>query len=317
MKAQFTTTADRGALQYGELNAPHNSSNSVLIDIHYTSMNPHDWKYYEFLKRLYNSPMPLPKLLLGHDVSGVVVDVGHNVTKFNVGDEVYAMSAKAGAFAEMIAIDQRMTALKPKNVTHEQAATIPMAALTALQAWRIAGLSKGARVLVVGGSGGVGVYAVQLAKAQGAEVTAVCSTKNVELVRSLGADTVIDYTQDDCTQGERRFDIVFDTVGTQSVDTCDGVLNFDGHFISTLTSVGNIGRVFLSRLTSLAGKNRRKLSTLLALPRATDLLNICDLIETGKVIPVVDKTFDLADLAQAMAYSKTGRTRGKISIKVR
>ena len=192
-----------------------------------------------------------------------------------------------------------------------------MAALTALQAWRIAGLSKGARVLVVGGSGGVGVYAVQLAKAQGAEVTAVCSTKNVELVRSLGADTVIDYTQDDCTQGERRFDIVFDTVGTQSVDTCDGVLNFDGHFISTLTSVGNIGRVFISRLTSLAGKNRRKLSTLLALPRATDLLNICDLIETGKVIPVVDKTFDLADLAQAMAYSKTGRTRGKISIKVR
>ena len=158
---------------------------------------------------------------------------------------------------------------------------------------------------------------MQLAKAQGAEVTAVCSTKNVELVKSLGADKVIDYTREDCSQGERRFDIVFDTVGTQSVDTCDGVLNFDGHFISTLTSVGNIGRVFLSRLTSLAGQNRRKLSTLLALPRATDLLNICDLIETGKVITVVDKTFDLADLALAMEYSKTGRTRGKISIKVR
>lgn len=317
MKAQFTTTVDRGALQYGEINNPRASGHGVLIDVHNTSMNPHDWKYYEFLKQLYNSPLPLPRLLLGHDVSGVVVEVGSKVTKFNVGDEVYAMSAKTGAFAEMITIDQRMTALKPQNVSHEQAATIPMAALTALQAWRIAGLYEGAHVLVVGGSGGVGVYAVQLAKAQGAEVTAVCSTKNVALVKSLGADTVIDYTRQDCTQGERRFDIVFDTVGTQSVDTCDGVLKFDGHFISTLTSAGNIGRVFLSRLTSLAGQNRRKISTLLALPRAKDLVSICDLVEAGKVIPVVDRTFDLTDLAQAMAYSKTGRTRGKISIKVR
>jgi NADPH:quinone reductase-like Zn-dependent oxidoreductase len=317
MKAQFTTTADRGVLQYGEINDPTASGHGVLIDIHHTSMNPHDWKYYEFLKRLYNSPVPLPKLLLGHDVSGVVVDVGHKVTKFNVGDEVYAMSAKTGAFAEMITIDQRMAALKPQNLTHEQAATVPMAALTALQAWRIAGLQAGAHVLVVGGSGGVGVYAVQLAKARGAEVTAVCSTKNVELVKSLGADTVIDYTLEDCTQGERRFDIVFDTVGTQSIDTCDGILNIDGHFISTLTSAANIVQVFLSRLTSLAGKNRRKRSTLLALPRGKDLLSICDLIEAGKVQPIVDKTFELADMEKAMTYNKTGRTRGKISIKVR
>lgn len=317
MKAQFTTTADRGVLRYGELNDPRASGQAVLIDVHYTSMNPHDWKYYEFSKRLYNSPIPLPTLLLGHDVSGVIVDVGHRVTKFKPGDEVFAMSAKTGAFAEMISIDQRMVALKPKNVTHEQAATIPMAALTALQAWRIAGLRLGVHVLVVGGSGGVGVYAVQLAKAQGAEVTAVCSTRNVELVKSLGADTVIDYTQEDCTEGTRRFDIIFDTVGTQSIDTCADVLNFDGHFISTLTTVGNIGRVFLSRLTSLAGKNRRKRSTLLALPRGTDLATICNLVETGAVIPVVDKTFDLAELAQAMAYSKNGRTRGKISLKVR
>lgn len=322
MKAIYADASSAGEVTLGTLAEPSVSRRSVLIEIHATSMNPHDWKYHGWFKRFYRKAFPipglqLPKLLLGHDVSGVVVAVGDKVTRFKEGDEVYCMSAKTGAFAEYITVDERMIAPKPKNISHAEAATIPMAALTAWQALQIARLQAGDKVLVIGGSGGVGIFAVQIAKLKGAEVTAVCSGRNVEFVKSLGADHVVDYTVADIRQHPQVFDIVFDTIGGESAQSCGDILSSSGRFLSTTTSLKNIFEIVRSRTQALINPTTVKSGTLLAMPIGKHLEKITAHVEAGTFRTEVDKTFQLADLEASMDYSKLGRTRGKIAIQVR
>lgn len=301
-------------LVLGDLPMPAASGNKVLVEIHAASVNPHDCQYYGFLKSLCKSSA-LPKLKLGHDISGVVVAVGGKVKNFKVGDAVFAMSAFPGAYAEYISIDQRMLGHKPRSLSHIEAATIPMAALTALQALRMTKLTQDSNLLVIGGSGGVGTSAIQIAKAQGATVTAVCSTKNIEFVQSLAADTVIDYTRDSLSECGDTFDIIFDTIGNESVEKCQNILKPSGRFISTKTSPGNITQSMLSRIRARCG-DTIVTGTLLALPRGKDMAQLAQLIESGKIKPLIDKTFELPQLLDAIAYSNLGRTKGKIAIAV-
>ncbi len=289
----------------------------VLVEIHASSMNPHDWKFYSGFKNTYRNFPFLPDMMLGHDLSGVVIETGSKVKNFEVGDQVFAMSAKTGAFGEHLAIDERMLAHKPENLNHIEAATVPMAALTAWQAFILTKLEAGEQVLVIGGSGGVGIYAIQIARVLGAKVTAVCSTTNVELVKSLGADVVVDYTKEDYHQLQTHFDIVFDVIGGQSKASCADILKADGEFISTNTSLKNITEVFSSRLQRLLSKNTVNAQTFLAMPIGRHLAEIARMIEANQVKPLVDKVFELSDIESAISYSKQGRTKGKIALKVR
>lgn len=303
-------------LVLGELPMPAARGNKVLVEIHAASINPHDCQYFGFLKSIDSKFLPLPKLKLGHDISGLVVAVGGKVKNFKVGDEVFAMSAFPGAYAEYIAIDQRMLGHKPQCLSHMEAATIPMAALTSLQALRMTKLTPDSHLLVIGGSGGVGTSAIQIAKAQGATVTAVCSTKNIEFVQSLGADTVIDYTRDSLYKRDDTFDIIFDTIGNESVKKCRNILKPSSRFISTKTSFENITQSMLTRIKSRCS-NTIVTGTLLALPRGKDMAQLAQLIESGKIKPLIDKTFELPQLIDAIAYSNLGRTKGKIAIAVK
>ena len=317
MKAMYADAMAGGELQFGDISQPTAKGNTVLIEIHATSMNPHDWKYYGTLKTFYQKSRSLPKLMLGHDVAGVILEVGPKVSKFKVGDRVFAMSAKTGAFAEFITIDQRMIAPMPSCLSFEEAATIPMAALTAIQALRMAKLQSNSNVLVIGGSGGVGIFAVQIAKARGAHVTAVCSGRNADFVSQLGADEIIDYTQIDLRQCGQSFDIVFDTVGNESAKSCADIIVKGGNFICTNPSRRNVFEMIKTLMFSFIDTNAIKSTTMLAMPRGSDLEEIRFLVEAGKLRTNVDKTFDLAYLEDSMGYSRLGRTRGKIAIKVK
>ncbi|PCJ47062.1 MAG: zinc-binding alcohol dehydrogenase [Moraxellaceae bacterium] len=322
MKAMYADAKTGGELQFGTIPSPKAYGNNILIEVHATSMNPHDWKYLHSGRKVYAkfsslAKLTFPKLMLGHDVSGVIVAVGEKVNRFSVGDQVFAMSAKTGAFAEYISIDQRMAAPKPAGLTHVEAATIPMASLTALQALRMAKIKAGDNVLVIGGSGGVGIFAIQIAKAKGAKVTAVCSGKNAELVKTLGADVVVDYTKTDFHECGDVFDIVFDTVGGETGASCKGVMVKGGNFVCTNPSRANAAEVVKTRSLALLTPDQVKAATLLAMPRGGDLREIGELVDAGKVKTVVDKTFELSQLQASMDYSKLGRTRGKIGITVK
>lgn len=316
MRSMYVRSGTGGQLEYGERPMPVARGMNILVRIHASSMNPHDWKYYETMRPLYRAGLPLPRLLLGHDLAGTVVGVGPKVRSYKVGDAVYAMSAKTGAFAEYISLDARMVAPKPANLSYLQAATLPMAGLTAWQAHKLAGLRAGHQLLVIGGSGGVGSLAVQMARVQGAVVTAVCSTANVELVRSLGADHVLDYTQQKLTDAGRRFDVIFDTIGQQPASSYAELLQPGGHLISTGSTVSNVVQTFSSRLVAAVRPSAATVSTLLAMPLGSHLAAIGALVDSGAIRPLVDRSFALPDLAAAMAYSKQGRTRGKIALQV-
>lgn len=289
----------------------------ILIEIHASSMNPHDWKFYGQFKKLYQHTSIFPEMLLGHDLSGVVLAVGSKVKHFKVGDEVFAMSAKTGAFGEHLIIDERMAAHKPKNLSHQEAASVPMAALTAWQAFLITKLKPQDKVLVIGGSGGVGIFAIQIAKALGADVTTVCSTANVELVKQLGAQQVVDYKVSDFHKLNEKFDIIFDVIGGKSKESCQNIIKNSGHFISTSTSGQKMLGVFSSRLSKLVNENTVLSTTFLAMPVGRHLQKIASMIEAGEIKTLVDKVFPLEQIEQAMEYSKLGRTRGKIVIQVK
>ncbi len=317
MSRAITVVAGTGELEYKARLMPKAKGRNILVEIHASSMNPHDWKFYSWFKGLYKNLAFIPDMLLGHDLSGVVIEVGDKVKNFKVGDEVFAMSAKTGAFGEFIAIDERMAAHKPGMLDHLEAASVPMAALTAWQAYILTRLQEGDEVLVIGGSGGVGIFAIQFAKILGAKVTTVCSTANVELVKSLGADDVVDYKQADYHDLNKKFDIIFDVVGGQSKESCAMILNDGARFISTNTSGKNIAEIFSSRLGKLIGRNDVEASTLLAMPVGRHLGKIAGYIDEGKVRTLVDKVFPVSETKEAMEYSKAGRTKGKIVLQVR
>ena len=308
-------------LEFKETAKPTPKDNEVLVKIHAASLNMFDWHLLTadiFLVRL-NAGFFKPKYKIpGADVAGRVEAVGKNVTQFKVGDEVYGDLAASGcgSFAEYVAVPEKALALKPVNLTFEEAAAFPMAAVTALQGLRDAGkLQAGHKVLIQGASGGVGSFAVQIAKVLGAEVTAVCSTRNMELVRSLGADHVIDYTKEDFTKNGKQYDLILAVNGYHPITDYKGALTSKGIYVMAGGTTKQIFEAVL-RGSFVSEKDGRKLGALTAQPKQADLIYLKGLAEAGKVKPVIDKRYPLSETAQALRYLGEGHARGKVVITV-
>jgi len=296
-------------LQYEDVEQPKIEPTQLLVKVRASSVNPIDWKIRQGMLSLI-SGSKFPKIL-GFDVAGEVVAVGSGVTRFKPGDAIYgSTSFPGGGYAEFAAVPENLVALKPANLNYEEAAAVPLAALTALQALRNEGnIQTGQTVLINGATGGVGTFAVQIAKALGAVVTGVSSTKNLDLVKSLGADRVIDYTQQDFTEDTAQYDIIFDAVGKRSLSQTKRVLKPNGIYITTIPSP----EVFLeSVLTAFLPIQKAKF--ILEKPNTQDLVYLKELIEAGKIRVVIDRTYPLQELAAAHNYSETGRAVGKIAI---
>ena len=319
MKAVYIKLGLRNCLVYGDCPKPKAKPYEVLIEVHATSVNPSDWKIIPFLKFLPGIKGPFRPVILGQDVSGVVVEVGRFVKNFKKGDSVYSFNfTLGGAYAEYIAIASSMVAHKPSNMTYEEAAAVPEAALTAWQALlKLAKMKSGDQVLVIGASGGVGSYGVQIAKALGASVTGVCSTTNIELVKNLGADQVIDYKKVKFNDILTGYDIVLDCVGNESLQSCASVLKSDGIYITTLPNPKTSVEMLTTHLKPPVFENQQKSITVFTVPGGSKLEEIRSLIEAGKVRSLVDKVYPLEQATQAHDYSKQGRTKGKIVLKVK
>lgn len=295
-------------LEPAELPEPEIKAGEVLVHVGAAGVNPIDWKLRSGHPKI---PGGFPRIP-GSDLAGEVVRVGASVTKFKPGDAVYGMLSpfKGGALAEYAALPERHAAKQPANLSVEEAAAVPIAGMTALQVLRdVARIQRGGRVLVNGASGGVGSFAIQIAKAFGAHVTAVTSGGNIGWVHGLGADDAIDYVRDDFTRQEERYDLIFDTVSTRSFRECRPILRSGGTYIATLPSAG---LVFFRIVTALPLGKRARIVALRN--RADDLEALRGLIEAGKVQPAIDHVFSLAQAAEAHAASESGHARGKLVI---
>lgn len=302
-------------LELKEIDQPVIKENEVRVRVTAAAINAGDifsMRGSPWLIR-FSVGFPKPKdYVLGWDLAGRVEAVGKRVTRFQPGDEVFA--ACNGALAEYACVAEDRLALKPANLSFEQAAAVPTAALTALQGLRDQGkIQPGQKVLINGASGGVGTFAVQIAKALGAKVTGVCSTSKVDMVRSIGADHVIDYTREDFTQGEQRYDLILDNVGSHTFSAYRRVLTPQG-IIQPNTGHAGMGYVFKALLLSLV--MRRQGSLFVATPNSEDMDFLKELIETGKVTPVIDRTYPLSQFREAFRYLDTGHARGKVVITV-
>ncbi|MGK7920629.1 MAG: NAD(P)-dependent alcohol dehydrogenase [Trichodesmium sp.] len=297
-------------LEYSDIAQPQITPNQLLVKIHASSVNPVDWKIRQGQLQLlsgFNFP-----ITLGCDLSGVVLEVGEKVENFEPGDEIYTFINPliGGAYSEYIAIPANTAALKPKNMNYSQAAAVPVAGLTAFQGLLDLGqIRPGQKVLINGASGGVGTFAVQISKAMKTEVIGVCSSKNITLVESLGANRVIDYNQIDFTKESEQYDIIFDAVGKETFSGCENVLKPEGIYISTLPNLENLSPTFLTLF--VPGK---KSKLVVAQPKPRDLISLRELIEDELVKSVIDRTYKLAEIAEAHAYSEMGRAVGKIVI---
>jgi NADPH:quinone reductase-like Zn-dependent oxidoreductase len=313
-------------LKFQEIEKPTPADDQLLVKVRAASVNPLDWHFVEgtpYFMRLMGVGLRKPKdTRLGVDFAGTVEAVGKNVTKFKPGDEVFG--GRTGAFAEYVCVREgRAVALKPANITFEQAASVPIAAITALQGVRDKGkVQPGQKVLINGASGGVGTFAVQIAKAAGADVTGVCSTRNLDMVRSLGADHVIDYTKEDFTKGDQRYDVILDNVANHSLSEFRRILNPDGRYVLIGGGGANEGRWLGPGLTQavnamvLSKFVSQKMGMMLGDLNQKDLTALADLMESGKVTPVIDRTYKLSELPQAIEYLEQGHARGKVVIAV-
>lgn len=306
-------------LQIAEFEKPVPQDDEVLVKIRATSVNPAEWYGMTglFIARLGGGLFKPKDIRLGVDYSGVVEAVGKQVTNFKPGDEVYG--ARSGAFAEYVCVKSHIYP-KPANITFEQAGSVGVAAMTALQGLRDHGkLQAGQKVLINGASGGVGTYAVQIAKALGAEVTAVCSPRNVELVRSLGADQVIDYTQADFTRNGQRYELMLDIAGSRSWREVRRVLKPDAHYVIVGAPKGNpvlgpSGFIIQTQLSALRAS--QKIVFFMAKFIREDFLLLNEWFESGQVKPFVEKTYPLEKIADAMQHLGTGHARGKIVVTI-
>ncbi len=315
----YTCYGSTEVLQYARKPKPVPTSDELLVRVHNAGINPLDWHYMRgspYLMRL-QSGLGAPKIQdLGVDFAGVVEAVGANVTRFEVGDAVFG--GANGAFSDYLVIrEDRGVAHKPENVSFAEAAGVPIAALTALQALRNEGqLQPGQHVLVNGASGGVGTYAVQLAKAMGAKVTGVCSDRNAELVKSLGADYVINYKTTNYAEQDTRYDLIIDNVGNHSPAANAGVMTENGRLIMVGGPSGNWVGPLTKPIAALLYSPfaSQEFILLMALVDAGDLAVLGEYMARGEITTVIDRRFSLADTAQAIAYSESGRARGKIII---
>ncbi len=306
-------------LQLKELEKPAPNGGQILVRIHAASANPLDWHLMRgspFLARLGGGLRKPKDPRLGVDIAGRVEAVGNNVAQFQTGDEVFG--TVKGGFAEYACAREDRLALKPANVSFEEAAAAPVVAFTALQGLRDKGkIQPGQKVLVNGASGGVGTFAVQMAKSFGTEVTGVCSTRNLDMVRSIGADQVVDYTQEDFTKNGQRYDLICDAVGNRSVSDYKRALRPRGTCViigfSTLPRL--FGHVVLGPLLSMTGNKKIGLMGL-AKPNQKDLVFVKDLLEAGKVVPVIDRRYPLSETAEAIRYLEGRHARGKVIITV-
>jgi NADPH:quinone reductase-like Zn-dependent oxidoreductase len=300
---------------------PTPGDDDVLIRVRAASANPADWHFMRgepYLLRLMTGLRKPKSTRLGTDLAGKVEAVGNNVTRFHPGDEVFGTCR--GSFAEYVCAGENTLALKPTNITFEQAAATPLAALTALQGLRDKGrIQSGQMVVINGASGGVGTFAVQIAKSFGADVTGVCGTRNVELVRSIGADHVIDHTKRDFTRGTQHYDLVLDCVGDHSLAECKRVMSARGTYVGIggpagRWMVGPLARMLTAPLLSrLVSQN---LVLLLASINKDDLIALKELIEAGKLTPVIDRRFTLTEVPDAIRYLEAGHACGKTVITV-
>ena len=309
-------------LRLEDVEKPVAGPDEVLVRVRAASLNAYDWHIMRgapLIARLGEGFRTPKTAQLGVDMAGEVEAVGKDVTDVRPGDAVFG--GAFGAFAEYVTAKPGRFAPKPANLSFEHAATIGMAGRTALQGLRDKGqLKPGQRVLINGAGGGVGTFAVQIAKALGAEVTAVCGTHNVELIRSLGADRVIDYTREDFTRQAQRFDLILDVAASRSLAACVRVLAPDGTLV-VIGAPGNGRSIVPIAMRMLGAKawsrlGRRRLSMMIAKVGQADLIALTKLIEAGTVTPVVDRTFPLGETADAMRYLEEGHARGKVVITV-
>jgi NADPH:quinone reductase-like Zn-dependent oxidoreductase len=309
-------------VKFEDIAKPVPADDRVLVKVHATSVNPLDWHYMQgkpYMMRPMSGLGKPESIYMGADFAGTVETVGKNVTRYKPGDEVFG--DRDGAFGEYVSVRENgAMALKPSNMTMEQAASVPIAGVTALQALRDKGkVQAGQKVLINGASGGVGTFAVQIAKTYGADVTGVCSTRNVEMVRSIGADHVIDYTKEDFTQGSVRYDLIIDNVGSHTLSEYRRVLTPNGKLVIV---GGPSGDPWLGPMTSLAKAYfvapfvSQKMLFMLADANQDDLNVLRDLMQTGKLTPVIDRRYPLKETAQAIGYVEQGHAKGKVIITV-
>jgi NADPH:quinone reductase-like Zn-dependent oxidoreductase len=306
-------------LRFGDRPIPEPGADQVLIEVHAAAVNPRDWQFRDGTYAFRHLSGRLP-IIAGSDVSGVVVQRGHKVTNLEVGDEVFAMQTtlgKMGGFAEYIAIHAGVVARKPASISHVEAAAVPVAGMTAWQALHdLSKVRAGMRVAVVGASGGVGHYAVQIARHAGAVVTGICGQSNIEFVRGLGAENVIDHTTTQFTDVMGEQDVVFDTIGRESLATCAPVLTPAGAYLTTNPTIPAAAEWARTALTQRVLGGRRA-QLVLVRPRLSDLNAIATLMATGHIRSVVEDTYPLENAGDALEKSRRGHARAKLVLKIR
>jgi NADPH:quinone reductase-like Zn-dependent oxidoreductase len=311
----YTKFGPPEVLQLKEVEKPVLKDNEILIKVSAASVNAYDWRHLRadpFLIRLMGAGLLKPKhMILGADIAGHVEAVGSKVKQFKAGDEVFG-EGSYGGFAEYVCVDENRFVLKPAGLTFEEAAAVPMAALTSLQGLRDKGhIKPGHKVLINGASGGVGTFAVQIAKSFDAEVTGVCSTKKMDLVSSLGADHVIDYTKEDVTRNKQQYDLIFDIAAYRPVSVYKRIMSQGGIYV---LAGGSMTRIFQLMFKSMTGV--KNMGVMIANINQKDLLFLAEMLTSGKMKSVIDKCYPLSETADALRYLEEGHARGKVVITV-
>jgi len=308
----YTKYGPPDVLQLKEVEKPAPKENEVLIKVCATTVTPMDWRFRQgktIIARFMTGLLKPKNSILGVEFAGEVEAVGKAVKQFKKGDQVYG-GGRPGAHAEYVCMPEDKVAMKPTNMTYEEAAAVPFGATSSLQFLRDKGnIQSGQKVLINGASGGVGTFAVQLAKYFGAEVTGVCSTTNLELVQSLGADKVIDYTKEDFTKTGQTYDIIFDAVGKSSFSKCKSSLKQKGIYLSTVATIPLLLQMLW---TSMIGS--KKAIFIIVPLRKEDLVFLKDIIEAGKIKTVIDRSYPLSQTAEAHRYAEKGHAKGKVVI---
>jgi NADPH:quinone reductase-like Zn-dependent oxidoreductase len=302
-------------LELQEIEKPIPKDDEILMKVHVASVNhadSHGLRGTPFMARIILGGLIRPKVkILGYDFAGQVESVGKDISELQSDDEVFGTSKSAGGFAEYLCATEDLILIKPPNVSFEDAASVPAVGVVALQCLQQHGkIQSGQNVLINGASGGIGTNAVQIAKLLGANVTGVCSTTNLDMVRSIGADEVIDYTKEDFTQSEQRYDLIFDVVAKSSFSDCKSILKPNGRYVTTAFSPG-------LALKAKMVRGDKKMIPIVANPTRSDLIFLKDLLEAGKLKPIIDRRYNLEQVPDAIRYLEEGHVKGKLVITVK